>query len=234
MQRPLRDCFIVFLLLLMTAAQAQAGDPLDLKPTLAEDIAWLQTEWARIKYQAPDDDSKIAGYNRLGEYAARVNAVYPQHAEPKIWEAIILSSEAGVKKGLSSLWKVIRARELLESAIAIDETALDGSAHASLGSLYYQVPGWPVSFGSNDKAEHHLKAALAINPDGIDPNFFYGDYLMSRKKYEQAAAVLRHALEAAPRTGRELADAGRRQEIRAALAEAQRRLPTTAGRTEAR
>ncbi len=234
MQRLRSHFLFAFLLIAITGALAQAGDPLDLKPTLAEDIAWLQTEWARIKYQAPDDDSKIAGYTRLGEYAARVNAVYPQHAEPRIWEAIILSSEAGVKKSLSSLWKVIRARELLESAIAIDETALDGSAHASLGSLYYQVPGWPVSFGSNDKAEHHLKAALAINPDGIDPNFFYGDYLMSKKKYEQAAAVLAHALEAAPRPGRELADAGRRQEIKAALAEAQRKLPQATGHANVR
>ncbi len=234
MQRLRSHILFALLLIAITGAQAHAGDPLDLKPTLAEDIAWLQTEWARIKYQVPEDNAKIAAYKGLGEYAARVSSVYPQHAEPKIWEAIILSSEAGVKKSLSSLRMVIRARELLEHAITIDETALGGSAHASLGSLYYQVPGWPISFGSNEKAEHHLKAALEINPDGIDPNYFYGDYLMSRKQYDKAASVLKHALEAAPRAGRELADAGRRQEIKAALAEVERRSPAAASHVNAR
>lgn len=207
------------------AGQAIAEQEIALQPALEQDIAFLQTEWARIRYHVPDDAGKLKEYGGLEEYAARVSAAYPHKAEPKIWEAIILSSEAGVKKGLSSLRKVNRAKELLEAALAIDENALNGSAHTSLGSLYYQVPGWPLAFGSNEKAEQHLKAALAINPDGIDPNYFYGDYLLSRKMYNQAAVAFTHALEAPPRPGRELADAGRRQEIKAALAEVRRIQP---------
>ena len=36
--------------------------------------------------------------------------------------------------------------------MAIDPKALDGSAYASLGSLFYQVPGWPIGFGDDKKA----------------------------------------------------------------------------------
>lgn len=223
-ERPARVLLTVILLLFL-AGQALAQTDVELEPTLAEDIAYLQTEWARVRYHVHDDDARIAEYQRLADYAARVGVVYPHHAEPRIWEAIIVSSEAGVKKGLSSLRKVSRAKELLESALQLDETALGGSAHTTLGSLYYQVPGWPLSFGSDEKAERHLEAALAINPDGIDPNFFYGDYLLHMKRYPQAINALEHALEAPPRPGRELADAGRRQETKAALAEAYKHQP---------
>ncbi len=36
------------------------------------------------------------------------------------------------------------ARASLEAALKIAPEALDGSAYTSLGSLYYQVPGWPL------------------------------------------------------------------------------------------
>ncbi len=100
----------------------------------------------------------------------------------------------------------------------IDPQALQGSAYTSLGSLYYQVPGWPVGFGDDDKAEALFKQALAIAPDGIDANYFYGDYLLDQERYDEAVKVLEHAAAAAPRPGRELADQGRQKEIATKLA----------------
>lgn len=218
------------LLVLFMSASMAAAQTGDAQPSLDEEIYYLQTEWARIRYDVPDHDAKIEQYEELGEYAAKVTETFPDSAEPKIWEGIILSTAAGEKGGLSALGLVSRSRKLLEQALAIDETALQGSAHTSLGSLYYQVPGWPLSFGSNSKAEEHLKAALGINPDGIDPNYFYGDYLRSVKRYDQAEAVLEHALEAAPRPGRELADSGRREEIETVLIEVRDHLATASAK----
>ena len=108
----------------------------------------------------------------------------------------------------------------VEDAIAagrLDPRALDGSAYTSLGSLYYQVPGWPVSFGDDAQAEKLLKQALAINPGGIDPNYFYGDFLSRQKRYVEARTALEKALAASDRPGRENADAGRRAEARRLL-----------------
>jgi Tfp pilus assembly protein PilF len=34
---------------------------------------------------------------------------------------------------------------------------------------------------------------LAINPQGIDPNFFYGEYLIETKQPDQAVAYLERA-----------------------------------------
>ena len=56
-----------------------------------------------------------------------------------------------------------------------------------------------------------------MNPQGIDPNFFYAEYLVETKQSEQALAYLEKALQAPPRPGRQIADTGRREEIRALM-----------------
>ena len=200
---------------MQTQVQQPVADP------VMEQIAILQAEWARIKYQIPEDNAKLDAIHKLEEQAAQVTNANPARPEPKIWEAIILSTDAGIVKGMSALPKVEKAKSLLEQSKQIDPNALDGSADTSLGSLYYQVPGWPIAFGDDKKAEQHLKAALQANPNGIDPNFFYGDFLLQDGRADEAKAYLNRALNAAPRPGRELADAGRRQEIKAALAKAE-------------
>ena len=58
-----------------------------------------------------------------------------------------------------------------------------------------------------------LKRGLALNPDGIDSNYFYADFLFSQGKKEEAKRYLQKAKAAAPRPGREIADAGRQSEI---------------------
>ena len=91
--------------------------------------------------------------------------------------------------------------------------ALDGSAYTSLGSLYYQVPGWPIGFGDDKKARELIATALTLNPDGIDPNYFLGDFLYRQRDYDGARKALERALKAPPRPDRPLGDEGRRREI---------------------
>lgn len=206
------------LALCLFALPAAAGDGADLQ------IRPIQDEWARIKYQVPDKDTQLKDMAILENAAEKLSAAFPDKAEPKIWQAIVLASEAGIINGISGLPKLKAAKALFEEAINLNPTALDGSAQTSLGSLYYQVPGWPISFGNNKKAEIFLKAGLQISPDGIDANFFYGDFLAHSGQYDKAIPVLEHALQAPPRLGRELADAGRREEIKSAISKAQKEL----------
>ncbi len=203
-------------------AQAQSSPALQAEvpqDPVIEQVRYLQTEWAKIKYQVPDQDTQLSLIRKLEQHAAKVTATYPDRPEPKIWEGIILSTDAGIDGGIGALGTVKKAKALLEEAMKIDPKALDGSAYTSLGSLYYKVPGWPVAFGDNDEAEKYLEMALKINPTGIDPNFFYGDFLIEDGRPDEAKAYLEKALMAPDRPGRELADAGRRQEIKAKLAE---------------
>jgi Arc/MetJ-type ribon-helix-helix transcriptional regulator len=58
-----------------------------------------------------------------------------------------------------------------------------------------------------------LLKGLEINPDGIDSNYFYGEFLVKRGEFNKASEVLKKALLATPREGREIADEGRRKEI---------------------
>ncbi|MDR7090484.1 MULTISPECIES: tetratricopeptide repeat protein [Cellvibrio] len=188
----------------------------------AADIQKLQTRWAEIKYQTPEAEQEKAFASLVVEAeqlrAANTRAPY------LIWEAIIRSTYAGAKGGLGALDQVKQAKKLLEQAIKMDPAAMNGSAYTSLGSLYYQVPGWPVGFGDHKKAKELLLKGLSYNPDGIDSNYFYGDYLLEQKDYKKAIAAFEKALKAAPRPGRESADAGRKGEIAAAMAKAKKHL----------
>lgn len=199
------------------AAHAATTDAARPDPVLAG-IAALQGQWAKIKYQTPDTGAQIDAIHSLEDQASALATKYPDRAEPKIWQGIILATDAGIDQGFAALGKVKTARTLFEDAIKIDPAALGGSAYTSLGSLYYQVPGWPIAFGNNKKAEEFLKKAVAINPDGIDSNYFYGDFLLDRSRYKEARDYLQKALAAPARPDRPIADAGRRKEIEADLA----------------
>ena len=159
------------------AVSAAPADDLD------AGIAAIQHEWARIHYQLPKDQQDAA-FVKLEAQADALESAHANRAEPKIWKAIVLSTHAGVSGGLGALSKVKAARDLLIAAEKIDATALNGSIYTSLGSLYYQVPGWPIGFGDKERAEEYFKKSLAINPGGIDPNFFYGEYLAERDRVD--------------------------------------------------
>ncbi|MEJ2308108.1 MAG: hypothetical protein P8Z78_02180 [Gammaproteobacteria bacterium] len=190
---------------------------------MPQGVEELQHEWARIKYQMPEE-KRADAFEALARKAEQVSASNPGKAEPLVWEAIIVSSEAGARGGLGALSLVKKARGLLQQAEKIQPDALRGSIYTSLGSLYYQVPGWPVGFGDDDKARKYLQQALKVNPDGIDPNYFYGDFLMGQKDYKGAVKAFEKALAAPPRPTRPVADAGRRHEIQAGLTKARGKL----------
>ena len=182
-------------------------------------VAELQREWEVIRYQAPQPERQKR-FEALAAKAHQASEANPGRAEPLVWEGIIVSSLAGEKGGLGALSLVKQAKALYEQAIQINPNALDGSAYNSLGVLYYKVPGWPVGFGDKAKARELLQKALTINPKGIDPNFFYAEYLVEGKRGEEAVPYLERALQAPARPGRQLADQGRRQEARALLEKA--------------
>lgn len=197
--------WIIVMLVWAFATPAWATD-------METELAQIQHRWAEVQYQTPEKGKEKA-FETLAVDAKAFVSRYPDRAEPLIWQGIVLSTYAGAKGGLGALGLVKDAKKALEAAIEIDPDALEGSAYTSLGSLYYQVPGWPLSFGDDKQAEKYLRKSLAVNPEGIDPNYFFGDFLLEQGEKSRAKIYLNNALKAQPRPGRELADAGRRQEI---------------------
>ena len=82
-----------------------------------------------------------------------------------------------------------------------------------LASLYHKVPGWPVGFGSDKKARKLFKEALEVNPNGLDSNYFYAEFLFDEKDYDEAAQYLEKAKQAPGKQGRPLATKARQQDI---------------------
>lgn len=193
-------------------AQASEADPLPA----------IQSRWAEIRYALPDAE-RVRAFDALVHEIGRAQQRAPDDLRLKVWKGIVLASEAGAQGGLGALSLCKQARAEFEAVIAEDGRVLDGSAYTSLGSLYYQVPGWPLGFGDDDRARELLLRGLSIAPEGIDANYFWADFLLDQGEPAGAVAAFEKALAAPPRPGRESADAGRRAEIEAGLAKARAR-----------
>lgn len=177
------------------------------------EVETLQAHWAEVNYLT-SGKSQIEAFSTLIEDARVVTEKQHNSAEAWIWSGIIKSSYAGAKGGLGALSSAKSARTDFETAMKLDAKALDGSAYTSLGVLYLNVPGWPVGFGDNDKGVELLEQGLEISPNGIDSNYFYAQHLFDVKDYAGAENFLHKALQASPRLGREIADKGRREDIK--------------------
>lgn len=187
------------------------------------DIKPLQDRWAEVNYALPEDDREKA-FAELLNSADKVVGSNPDKAEALIWRGIIKSSYANAKGGLGALSVAESSKADFEQALKLDPTALQGSAYTSLGVLYSKVPGWPIGFGDNKQAKTLLLKALEQNPQGIDPNYFYAEFLAGKRDWATALRYLEIAKAAPARPGRESADAGRQQEIAALLAKVQKKL----------
>ena len=202
---------VVFLLLF--AARLQAAD-------LFGSIAELESAWALTYYQNSAAQQKQV-YPVLLEKAIDLGQRYPAAAEPKIWQATIMITNAVVQSPITALSTLEAAKTLLEEAIQLNPRALEGAAYVTLGVLYYKVPAWPVSFGDNQAAEKLLKSSLQINPNGIDANYFYADFLLEQDREVEAEAHLHKAIQAPVRKHQAFADTQLQNEAKLSLSNTQ-------------
>jgi len=212
-----RQLFWLPLLVLLSSTTWAIDD------TQTNPVADIAQRWAQIQYETPAKQ-KADEFEKLAAQSDALTQARPNAAEAWIWYGVVLSSWAGAKGGLGALGKAKEARAALQKSLEIDATALDGSGYTSLGALYDEVPGWPIGFGDSHEAEKLLRKALDLNPSGIDTLYFWGDHLYRQDRYADARDALLKAKQAAPRPGRELADAGRRKDIDALLIDVEKKL----------
>ncbi len=180
----------------------------------------LHDEWADIFYRLPEDEQAVKYEDLLPRVHSLVER-YPQEAEPLIVEAFVLCTYAATEFNLGSLRKVERARELLVKSIALNPSAMDGSAYVTLGNLYYRLPGWPISYGDDDQARQYLETALKLFPDVLDTNYFYGDFLTGQGEFRQALPYLEKANKVPVRPESLLSDLKLKEELKHRLKVAQ-------------
>ena len=209
MQKPLT------IALLLLSFQLAASDYTDA-------VTEIERSWAKTYYSA-DKGQQHYQYSQLLHRINQMNSTYPDHAELLIWQAITLATRAEQESSFKALSSIHRAKDLLIKAISINPKAMDGSAFVTLGSLYAMVPGWPIAFGNDLKAEQSLKKALSINPQGIDSNYFYGEFLLSHNQPTKASHFFTKAINAPIRKTQEFADNQLKNEAKLGLANANAR-----------
>ncbi|MBE0370571.1 tetratricopeptide repeat protein [Pseudoalteromonas aurantia] len=183
----------------------------------------IQQAWVVANYELFNSEQEEA-FETLVSESQNLVINYPNSAESHIWHGIVQSSYAGAKGGIGALGLAKSAKVEFERAISINESALNGSALTSLGTLYSKVPGWPIGFGNDKKAVSYFKKSLLLNPTGLDINYFYGQFLYDERQYKQALDYLQTALLAPSREGREKADEYRKGEVAVLLQKINKKL----------
>lgn len=183
----------------------------------------LQQRWAQVNYLSLEE-TKEQSFTELLKLAREFSQNEPQNDERLIWLGIVQSSTANVIGGLSALPLVKEAKANLELVIERNPQALSGRAYNNLAILYHKVPGWPIAFGSDKKAAKLFKYSMTLDPLSIDSNYFYAEFLFDEGEYQEAKMHLLTAQQAPARAGREIADKGRQDEIKALLLKVEKKL----------
>jgi hypothetical protein len=209
-------CAVVFSL--MNSGYARAADP----KALDADILDIANAWAHVKFEIGDIAQQRKEIASLAERASALMTKYPGRPEPVVWKGVLLSEGASMANEDNSMFAArslaYEARDTLLDAEKIDPTALEAGAPTSLGVLYYRVPSFPIAFGDSKLARKYLEEAVHSAPNGMDANYFYGDFLYGEHDYVGAQRVWKHALALPANTARPIWDKARRQVIQENLA----------------
>jgi tetratricopeptide (TPR) repeat protein len=205
-------------LVVAAACSAASAAP----PALDAEVLRLALDWEHVKFEVEDRNLQEKQMAALAQRAAEMAQRYQNRMEAQIWLGIVISEQASMASENGSPFKALgfakQARDILEKVEKVDPVTLDAGAPTSLGVLYYRVPGFPIGFGDAAKARQLLQEAVTNAPNGLDANYFYGDFLYEQHEYAAAEKVLRRALSLPPHPDRPIWDKSRRMVMQELLA----------------
>lgn len=179
-------------------------------------IQEVKDEWESAFYGLPPDQQEPV-LKTLSMKTETLIQRYPNAAEPYLVAGLVQCSLAANEGGFGALGRVKKARQYVLQAMAKDPLAMDGSGYVILGNLYYRLPGWPLSFGDNKVARSYLETAIRLYPDGLDTNYFYGDFLLDEGDATAALPYLEKAERAPVRESSRLSDLKLKEELKVSL-----------------
>ena len=100
---------------------------------------------------------------------------------------------------LRALTLVEQMETALKRAIELDSRIEHGSPDRSLGLLYFEAPGWPLSIGDSRKAILHLEKAVRIDPEYPENRLCLLEALVRQGRLGPAQRVAREHAQALPR-----------------------------------
>ena len=200
-----------FILFLALNSAVGALSPSDLKI-----IQEVKDEWETTFYTLPQDQQEPI-LKTLSMKADTLIQQYPDAAEAYLVAGLIQCSLAANEGGFSALGRVKKARQFVLQAMDKNPLAMDGSGYVILGNLYYRLPGWPISFGDNKVARSYLETAIRLYPEGLDANYFYGDFLLDEGNPAAALPYLEKADRAPVRALSRLSDLKLKEELKVSI-----------------
>jgi tetratricopeptide (TPR) repeat protein len=208
-------------LLVVGIVCGHAGEATSLKSELLR----LARDWEHVKLLVSDRDDQERQMASLAQRAGKIAEQYEDIPDPIVWLGIITSEQASMANDNGSPIKALelakRARDILEKVEKTSPETMDAGAPTTLGVLYDRVPGFPIGFGDKGRARHYLEEAIRNAPNGLDANFFYGDFLHKHGEQSEAAKVLERALTLPELSNRPMWDKSLRVAIRQELSEIQ-------------
>lgn len=170
-----------FMIALLATGALAATNTVD--PILRAEQIYLQS---RIRYE--QDRSQLQNAWQFGQACFELGDIVPSNArraklategldtcqaalerDPKLaaaqyYYALNLGQLARTKS-IGALKLVSQMENALKQSIRLDPQVDFAGPHRSLGLLYRDAPGWPVSVGSRKKAREHLQRAVEIRGD---------------------------------------------------------------------
>ena len=196
---------------------ALLSSPVMADQALPNTVNEMRTELDVVNFDLVNDDARLKRLEVLLPHTETLARQNHSDAGFQMMAGFYNAQYAGYAGGIGALKYAKAARNYLEKSVALDPRLHGASAHVILGTLYAQVPGWPIGFGDKKKALKNFHAALKLAPNGIDSNFTYAGYLFAQKNYAEAKTYLNKAADAAARPGRPKADEHLKIRIRKGL-----------------
>jgi tetratricopeptide (TPR) repeat protein len=113
---------------------------------------------------AKNDSQRAELANDGIDVCRKILTANPKLAEAHYYLAMNLGQLARTKS-LGALKLVKEMEPEFQTALGLDKQIDFGGSARSLGLLYRDAPGWPMSIGSKRKAKTYLQQALQIAPD---------------------------------------------------------------------
>ena len=175
-------------------------------PRLVETIDWFRNltrnsresaaiaELSRLEFMQAqlelDKNRRVQLFENCIAVADQALALNANDVRGLFWKAAAMGKMAEDSGILNALRMLLPMEKMLLKVIALDEKYENAGAHRALGRMSHKLPGFPISFGSNQKALAHLKRAHELFPRDIITRAFYAELLYDIGKKEEAR---RHA-----------------------------------------
>ena len=171
-------------------------------PLLVETIDWFReltrnsresaaiAELSRLEFMQAqlelDKDRRVQLFENCIAIADQALVLNANDVRGLFWKAAAMGKMAEDSGVLSALRMLRPMEKMLLQVVVLDERYENAGAHRALGRMYHKLPGFPISFGSNQKALMHLKRAHALFPEDIITRAFYAEVLYDEGRIDEA------------------------------------------------